>query len=270
MDVLVPESDNTVNFKENECVRDCAQLTEVLAPESPDLEALLSLDPRTTVMLRNVPYHEGQNGVLKLLEEKGFSGKFDFFYAPLDFNSGNNLGYAFISLRSPQVVAEFHDSMDGLRVTKEGWQQKELRVCWARVQGLMQNVEHYRNSPVNDMPEQFRPMIFDASGEALVFPRPDANANSGQGSTITSSISNSNTHHRRGSSNGNYTANNGSPSHNYSCGSSYSYGNSNAKYSGGRQQPHQRGSPPRRNSGFGKGHGKGGIPSSSPSRGETQ
>jgi len=130
---------------------------------------------KTTVMLRNVPYSEGQLGVLSLIEERGFGGRFDFFYAPLDFSSSNNLGYAFVNLPDPEAVSEFYAVFDGLRVDKEGWSQKDLQVCWARVQGLAPNVEHYRNSPVNDMPENFWPMIFDASGKPLPFPRPDEN-----------------------------------------------------------------------------------------------
>jgi len=135
-------------------------------------EPLKSNEPRTTVMLRNVPYHEGQTGVYRLLEDQGFRGKFDFFYAPIDFNSGNNLGYAFINFRKPEEVEEFFTRMDGLRVKQEGW-QKELRVCWARVQGLCQNIEHYRNSPVNEMPPPFRPMLFESDGSQIPFPRPD-------------------------------------------------------------------------------------------------
>lgn len=131
--------------------------------------------PKTTVMLRNVPYSESQLGVLNLIEERGFSGRFDFFYAPLDFSSGNNLGYAFLNFNDEKAVSEFYTVFDGLRVDKEGWAQKDLQVCWARVQGLRPNVEHYRNSPVNDMPENFRPMVFDANGHQLPFPRPDEN-----------------------------------------------------------------------------------------------
>lgn len=132
-------------------------------------------EQKSTVMLRNVPYSEGQNGVLSIIEERGFSGRFDFFYAPLDFSSGNNLGYAFINLPDAEAVSEFFAVFDGLRVDKDGWSQKDLQVCWARVQGRDPNVEHYRNSPVNDMPESFRPMIFDAAGNHLLFPRPDEN-----------------------------------------------------------------------------------------------
>jgi hypothetical protein len=130
---------------------------------------------KTTVMLRNIPYSEGQLGVLSMIEERGFAGRFDFFYAPLDFSSANNLGYAFVNFPDPEAVSEFFAVFDGLRVAKEGWSQKDLQVCWARVQGLHPNVEHYRNSPVNDMPENFRPMIFDANGRQLPFPRPDEN-----------------------------------------------------------------------------------------------
>jgi hypothetical protein len=134
-----------------------------------------SPDPsaKTTVMLRNIPYHEGQLGVLQLLEDRKFLGKFDFFYAPLDFNSGNNLGYAFINFKTTKDVEEFTQSVEGLRVQQEGWSAKELRVCWARVQGLNSNVEQYRNSPVNEMPPQFRPMLFSEDGGQKEFPRPD-------------------------------------------------------------------------------------------------
>ena len=126
----------------------------------------------TTVMLRNVPYDARQTGVLSLLEEEGFT--FDFFYAPLDFKSRNNLGYAFINLTSSEVARDFFEAMDGKRITsRPGW-EKPLRVCWARVQGLDANVDHYRNSPVNEMPVEFKPMIFDAMGQSLPFPEPDS------------------------------------------------------------------------------------------------
>lgn len=146
---------------------------EIPATLESAITAIPSSGEKTTVMLRNIPYHEGQLGVLRLLESRGFLGKFDFFYAPLDFASGNNLGYAFLNFRSIAAVNEFIGDIDGLRVPQEGWSAKELRVCWARVQGVGANVEHYRNSPVNEMPVQFRPMLFDVDGGQLTFPRPD-------------------------------------------------------------------------------------------------
>lgn len=134
-------------------------------------------EARTTVMLRNVPYAEGQLGVLGLIEERGFGGgRINFFYSPLDFGSSNNLGYAFINLVDEESVSEFLAVFDGLRLDKEGWSNKDLQVNMAKVQGYTANVEQYRNSPVNDMPEKFRPMIFDATGVQVSFPRPDENA----------------------------------------------------------------------------------------------
>ena len=127
----------------------------------------------STVMLRNVPYDARQRGVLSLLDEEGFKGLFRFFYAPLDFKSKNNLGYAFIDFKSLEIAKEFFHHFDGKKITsRPGW-DKPLRVCWARVQGLEANVEHYRNSPVNDMPTEFKPMLFDEDGASVPFPAPD-------------------------------------------------------------------------------------------------
>ena len=128
-----------------------------------------------TVMLRNVPYEAKQLGVLALLNEEGFNGTFTFFYSPLDFRSKNNLGYAFVNLRTCAEAKRFEQFFDGLRVRNRlGW-DKPLRVGRARIQGLQANIDHYRNSPVNVMPDEFKPMIFcERTFERLPFPAPDA------------------------------------------------------------------------------------------------
>ena len=46
----------------------------------------------TTVMLRNIPNKFSQMEIVNTLNQKGFQGLFDFFYAPLDFKSKCNLG----------------------------------------------------------------------------------------------------------------------------------------------------------------------------------
>jgi len=136
----------------------------------------------STVMLRNVPYDARQGGVLSLIEEEGFKCHFDFFYAPLDFKSKNNLGYAFVNFHSVEIAKEFFQRFDGKKVTsRPGW-DKPLRVCWARVQGLEANIDHYRNSPVNEMPLEFKPMLFDTDGDQLPFPAPDPSIANAAGS----------------------------------------------------------------------------------------
>jgi hypothetical protein len=124
------------------------------------------------MMLRNVPYEAQQLGVLRVLENSPFKGKYSFFYCPLDFRSLNNLGYAFVNLDTAETAIDFVAYFDGLKVLRPpssssssptdatvSW-DKPLRVSRARIQGYAANVEHYRNSPVNLKSEEFKPMIF--------------------------------------------------------------------------------------------------------------
>ncbi|KAF4670901.1 hypothetical protein FOZ61_007911 [Perkinsus olseni] len=128
-------------------------------------------DTRSTVMLRNIPYSMGQSRVLDALFTLGFQSKIDFFYAPLDFSSGNNLGYAFVNLRRPEYVDEFYNRLNDVCLSQLGdaWNVKRLQVCWARVQGFEANVEHYHNSPVIDMPEGYRPIVINDDGSRATF-----------------------------------------------------------------------------------------------------
>ncbi|KAF4709734.1 hypothetical protein FOZ63_022193 [Perkinsus olseni] len=128
-------------------------------------------DVRSTVMLRNIPYSMGQSRVLDALFTLGFQSKIDFFYAPLDFSSGNNLGYAFVNLRRPEYVDEFYNRLNDVCLSQLGdaWNVKRLQVCWARVQGFEANVEHYHNSPVIDMPEGYRPIVINDGGSRATF-----------------------------------------------------------------------------------------------------
>ncbi|EER03109.1 hypothetical protein Pmar_PMAR023221 [Perkinsus marinus ATCC 50983] len=88
-----------------------------------------STDTRSTVMLRNIPYSMGQMRVLDALLSMGFQSKIDFFYAPLDFSSGNNLGYAFINLRRPEYVDEFYNKFNDVSLSHlgEAWCVKRLK-----------------------------------------------------------------------------------------------------------------------------------------------
>ena len=149
------------------------QVTPV-SPLSPVNSGSVLKPDDTTVMLRNVPYESKQLGVLALLEEEGFKHSLTFVYAPLDFRTKNNLGYSFVVLSTPSEAKRFETHFDGLRLKgRPGW-DKPLRVGRARIQGLSQNVEHYRNSPVNAMTEEFKPMLFEpATHTRITFPLPD-------------------------------------------------------------------------------------------------
>ncbi|KAF4676028.1 hypothetical protein FOL47_006829 [Perkinsus chesapeaki] len=176
-------------------------------------------DMLTTVMLRNIPNKLSQMDIANAVKHEGFLGEFDFFYSPLDFKSGSNLGYAFINFTSHEVAVRFRDTIAGVLLARSVaeantsglyWDDsntsskatiitpevsaqlmrsnKQCGVAWARIQGLEANIKHYRNSPVNELASEFRPMLFATkelvvdhpaipAGAALPFPLPDRSNN---------------------------------------------------------------------------------------------
>mmetsp|Transcript_139163 Transcript_139163/g.444646 ORF Transcript_139163/g.444646 Transcript_139163/m.444646 type:complete len:469 (-) Transcript_139163:100-1506(-) len=130
-------------------------------------------DTRTTVMLRNVPSNYSRDMVLDLINEKGFAGKYDFLYLPIDFRTQACLGYAFVNLAAPEDVAEFWRTFSGFA----DWvvpSKKVCRVTWSDPhQGRDAHVDRYRNSPVmhQSVPDKYKPLVFEA-GERRPFPDP--------------------------------------------------------------------------------------------------
>jgi hypothetical protein len=60
-------------------------------------------DPRTTVMVKNIPNKYTQRNLLDLIDGN-YAGTYDFFYLPIDFKNKCNLGYAFINFRNPTSI----------------------------------------------------------------------------------------------------------------------------------------------------------------------
>lgn len=119
-------------------------------------------DTRTTVMIRNLPDSCGRDMLQEVLDSKGFSGQYDFLYVPVDFGSGNGLGYAFVNLLSPEVAANVWSTFDGF----QEWSvpsETACTVCWSHPhQGLAAHVERYMNSPVmhHSVPDAWKPALF--------------------------------------------------------------------------------------------------------------
>ncbi|KAF4676843.1 hypothetical protein FOL47_004777 [Perkinsus chesapeaki] len=135
-----------------------------------------TVEELSTVMLRNIPNKYTQSSLLEAIDEKGFRTMYNFFYLPVDFKNGCNMGYAFINFAHHDYAVRFMEVFDGYQLPAVR-SVKICAVCWARVQGLERNVEHYRNSPVNELPDpQYRPLLFGADGSELPFPAPDQSA----------------------------------------------------------------------------------------------
>mmetsp|Transcript_67348 Transcript_67348/g.206259 ORF Transcript_67348/g.206259 Transcript_67348/m.206259 type:complete len:250 (-) Transcript_67348:318-1067(-) len=130
-------------------------------------------DRRTTLMMRNLPNNYTRDMLVRLLDDEGFAGCYDFVYLPVDFARGCGLGYAFVNLVDPSLVARFKSCFDsyskwGLRTSKV------CRVTWSdRDQGLKANVKRYRHSPVMhpNVADEFKPCLF-SQGVRVPFPGP--------------------------------------------------------------------------------------------------
>jgi hypothetical protein len=128
---------------------------------------------RTTVMLRNLPNNYKRDEVLKLLDKEGFSGKYDFVYFPIDFDTGAALGYAFVNFVSTADAEAGMQSLEGF----SQWHVTSDKVCtvaWSQhSQVLATHVQRYRNSPLMHelVPDGYRPVLFEG-GQRVAFPSP--------------------------------------------------------------------------------------------------
>jgi hypothetical protein len=128
----------------------------------------------TTVMLRNIPNKYTRSMLIALVDEQGFAGRYDFVYLPMDFRQSINLGYAFANLLTHEDAMKFREVFQDF----SNWSSESAKtgeVSWATPhQGLHDNVERYRNSPVMhpSMPEEFKPLVFK-DGKGIEFPKPN-------------------------------------------------------------------------------------------------
>lgn len=127
----------------------------------------------TTVILRNIPVEYTRQMLLDLLNSRGFAGKFDFVYVPRDFQRSFGLGYCFVNMVTAADAHQIHKCFHGFSQWKIP-SQKVCEVGWSsRQQGLAEQIERYRNSPVmhDSVPDEYKPCIFQ-HGVRVAFPRP--------------------------------------------------------------------------------------------------
>lgn len=129
---------------------------------------------QTTVMLRNLPKTLGRNDFVDLLKREGFQGRFDFVYVPADYKHHVSFGYAFVNFSTMEDAELAMRHFEGF----QNWpveSDKQCSAMWSdKHQGLEAHIESFRNSPVMhpDVPQEYRPVIYDRRGEQLPFPSP--------------------------------------------------------------------------------------------------
>jgi len=127
--------------------------------------------PPTTLMIRNIPNRYTQRELIKELEGLGFSGAFDFLYAPIDFGTMGNVGYAFVNFIHSASASQCQQVVDGYTFKKhqQKTRTKVAKVSVAHLQGLQANIRHYENSAVTGRARSKRcgPVIMTSIANAL-------------------------------------------------------------------------------------------------------
>ncbi|KFG49927.1 RNA recognition motif 2 protein [Toxoplasma gondii RUB] len=115
-------------------------------------------DGWTTVMLRNIPNKYNRKQVMDEVDIK-FKGKYDFFYLPIDFLHGCNVGYCFINFIDAGACQEFKKEFEGKRLNL--FRSKKIcTVTYGRVQGIRAILNHYFNSAVVQAQDaSWRPVV---------------------------------------------------------------------------------------------------------------
>lgn len=132
----------------------------------------------TTAMLKNIPNRYTRPMLVERLND-GFHAKFDFLYLPIDFSNKCNMGYAFINFRDPETCQRFTETFHNIesKVCLPGCNSSKIcEVSLARVQGQQENIANLLTSPVMDElgdHEDWQPLLFDADGGQLAFPKSD-------------------------------------------------------------------------------------------------
>ncbi|KAB2100364.1 hypothetical protein AG0111_0g11334 [Alternaria gaisen] len=140
-------------------------------------------DVRTTVMLRNIPNTLDWMALKNIIDIACF-GTYDFIYLRIDFNSGCNVGYAFINFTDANGMLMLID-----RIERRFWpgfkSDKAAEISYATIQGREALVQKFRNSSVMQETPFCRPrlIITYAAAEQMdqirltgteePFPRPD-------------------------------------------------------------------------------------------------
>ncbi|KAK8792348.1 hypothetical protein WA588_004846 [Blastocystis sp. NMH] len=116
-------------------------------------------DPRTTLMIRNIPNSFTQDVVLRIVN--GYiRNRFDFFYLPIDFKTQCNLGYCYINVLDVDTVLDMYNNFHN-----KHWpntvSNKTCQICYARIQGKKQMMKDCDDWAVMHLADEYRPLFYE-------------------------------------------------------------------------------------------------------------
>merc|ERR1719240_6655 len=124
----------------------------------------------TTVMIRNVPNYSTEE-FLKELWMRGFAGSFDFFYLPVNFQTGRCKGYAYINFLTNKEAVRFYENFNDqhmLLCNKVGKRTK-IKLFPSTTQGLHANIQWYlQRRSYRTFNPWFQPLLFPQVTEDLI------------------------------------------------------------------------------------------------------
>jgi len=130
-------------------------LLEVYAPDN-DVSIAA-----TTIMIRNIPNRYRQRELVLELNQNKMKNSYDFVYLPMDKYTTSNVGYAFVNFISAEKCQKAMEIFNGYRFLKyQTISRKIASVSIAHIQGLANNLKHYKQSAVNESKiKEHRPMV---------------------------------------------------------------------------------------------------------------
>eukprot|EP00746_Dinoflagellata_sp_MGD_P125668 gnl/MRDRNA2_/MRDRNA2_60489_c0_seq2.p1 gnl/MRDRNA2_/MRDRNA2_60489_c0~~gnl/MRDRNA2_/MRDRNA2_60489_c0_seq2.p1 ORF type:complete len:299 (-),score=44.60 gnl/MRDRNA2_/MRDRNA2_60489_c0_seq2:550-1446(-) len=108
----------------------------------------VSKDTATTLMVRGIPCSFSQETLLAVIDDAGFTGKYDFFYLPRDEKKRSSLGYAFINFVDQESADLCTSTFTGLPLAP-GRSLKTCMISPADIQGLPALWKHFRRTAVS-------------------------------------------------------------------------------------------------------------------------
>lgn len=123
----------------------------------------------TTVVLRNLPSHLSRSELVKILDDAGFSERYDFVYLPTNFRNMTVFGYAIVNFSDAAGAQAALEKFRGMDVDGQA-----MITEWSKSQqGYDDLVKRYRDSPVmhTSVPDKHKPIIL-ANGRLQPFPPP--------------------------------------------------------------------------------------------------
>lgn len=101
-----------------------------------------------TVMIQSLPWTFQEDDLIREINRVTTPWSFDFFYMPWNTKRDSNCGYAFVNFKAPLFALECAKGLIGRTFGSKSKTIKSCVVVPAKVQGLMTNVEHFRDRVV--------------------------------------------------------------------------------------------------------------------------